>query len=71
MKSITKRGEAFRGPGEFASPILQILFFDPADQKLLKFVKKQAKVPDNEILKAKQSRVKYFEDKERLKDTKK
>ena len=35
------------------------------------FLKKQDKVPDNEILKAKQSRVKYFEDKERSKDTKK
>jgi mRNA-degrading endonuclease RelE of RelBE toxin-antitoxin system len=35
------------------------------------FIKKQDKVPDSEILKAKRSRVKYFEDKERSKDTKK
>ena len=27
------------------------------------FIKKQSKVPDNEILKAKQLRIKYFEDK--------
>lgn len=35
------------------------------------FVKKRSKVPDNEILKAKQLRAKYFEDKEKLKKKKK
>ena len=31
------------------------------------FVKKRSKVPDNEILRAKQLRIKYFEDKETIK----
>lgn len=35
------------------------------------FVKKQSKVPDNEILKAQRMRTKYFEDKEKLKTKKK
>lgn len=35
------------------------------------FVKKRSKVPDNELLKAKQIRTKYFEDKEKLKKKKK
>ncbi|MBK6482054.1 MAG: type II toxin-antitoxin system RelE/ParE family toxin [Chitinophagaceae bacterium] len=35
------------------------------------FIKKRSKVPDNEILKAKQLRTKYFEDKEKLKMKKK
>ncbi len=35
------------------------------------FVKKRSKVPDNEIQKAKQMRIKYFEDKEKLKKKKK
>ncbi len=34
------------------------------------FVKKQSKVPDNEILKAQRMRTKYFEDKEKLKTKK-
>jgi len=33
------------------------------------FIKKRSKVPDNQILKAKQLRLKYFEDKEKLKRT--
>ena len=35
------------------------------------FIKKQSKVPDTEINKAKQIRIKYFEDKEKLKNKKK
>lgn len=35
------------------------------------FIKKRSKVPDNEILKAKQQRTKYFEEKEKLKKKKK
>jgi phage-related protein len=35
------------------------------------FIKKTSKVPDNEILKAKQLRAKYFEDKKNLKKKKK
>ena len=35
------------------------------------FIKKRNKVPDNEILKAKQQRAKYFQDKEKLKKKKK
>ena len=35
------------------------------------FIKKRSNVPDNEILKAKQFRSKYFEDKEKLKKKKK
>jgi phage-related protein len=35
------------------------------------FVKKRSKVPDNEILKAKRLRTKYFEDKEKVKMKKK
>jgi len=34
-------------------------------------VKKRSKVPDKEIQKAKQMRIKYFEDKEKLKKKKK
>ena len=35
------------------------------------FIKKRSKVPDNEIQKAKQIRIKYFSDKEKLKNKKK
>ncbi len=35
------------------------------------FIKKRSKVPDNEILKTKKLRTKYFEDKEKLKKKKK
>lgn len=35
------------------------------------FIKKRSKVPDNEIQKAKQLRVKYYENKEKLKKNKK
>jgi len=35
------------------------------------FIKKRSEVPDNEILKAKQLRTRYFEDKEKLKKKKK
>jgi phage-related protein len=35
------------------------------------FIKKRSKIPDNEMLKARQLRTKYFEDKEKLKKKKK
>ena len=35
------------------------------------FIKKRSKVPENEIQKAKRQRIKYFEDKEKLKRKKK
>jgi mRNA-degrading endonuclease RelE of RelBE toxin-antitoxin system len=54
--------------------LFNVIFLDEAFEFLKSLDKKhyeKIKVPDNEILKAKQSRVKYFEDKERSKDKKK
>lgn len=54
-----------------------LAFWDKTDSKSTLvisthgFIKKRSNVPDNEILKAKQLRTKYFEDKEKLKKKKK
>ena len=54
-----------------------LVFWDKTDSKNTVvvsthgFIKKRSKVPDNEILKAKQLRTAYFDDKEKAKKKKK